>query len=116
MDNEAYQPSPCVGSGMCCKKGPCGFGEWNAVKSQCLYLEEAYSAVDAEDGQPTSIYRCGRYEYISKQPGAEWMPAFGSGCCMNLFNTNRQRVIRLLLQRDEGAMEILLPNLKPTAA
>jgi hypothetical protein len=35
---------------------------------------------------------------------------------MNLFNTNRQRVIRLLLQRDEGAMEILLPNLKPTAA
>lgn len=111
MDELSFKPQPCVGSGMCCKKVPCGYGEWDDAKSQCRYLEEAYTATDARDGQPTSIYRCGRYDYIVQQPGAEWMPAFGQGCCMSLFNENRQRVIRLLLQQDSEALEVLRPNL-----
>ena len=116
MEEPAYRYTPCVGSGMCCKKVPCGFGEWNAAKTQCRYLEETYSTVDPTDGQPTSIYRCARYEYIVQQPGAEWMPAFGTGCCMSLFNDNRQRVIRLVVQGNERAREILEPNLKPRSA
>jgi hypothetical protein len=67
--------------------------------------------VDPQDGQPTSIYRCGRYAFISQQPGADFMPAFGAGCCMSVFNENRERVIRLLVQGDEGAFEVLRPNL-----
>jgi hypothetical protein len=102
---------PCVGSGRCCKKVPCGYGDWNESKTQCRYLEEAYVAVDPQDGQSTRIYRCGRYAFISQQPGADFMPAFGAGCCMNLFNDNRERVIRLLVQGDEGAFEVLRPNL-----
>jgi hypothetical protein len=88
---EEYKVSPCVGSGLCCKTGPCGYGEWLAAEHRCKFLETGYTAENFE------IYRCGRYEYIKKQPGNEIMPAFGAGCCMSLFNTNRNNIVKAII-------------------
>lgn len=98
---ENYQTSPCVGSGLCCKTGPCGYGEWNKEKSQCNYLQDGLT----DNG--VTIYRCGRYEYIKQQPGNEWMPAFGAGCCMSLFNTDRQKIIKEIKNGNEKVIQFL---------
>lgn len=75
---------------MCCKKAPCGYGEWNSDKTACAYLEVGHK------NEELTIYKCGKYDYIIKQKGSEFMPAFGAGCCMSLFNTERNRIIRVL--------------------
>ena len=85
---QEYKTSPCVGSGLCCKTGPCGFGEWDSVNKRCKYLQDGLK----DNG--VTIYRCGRYDYIKQQPGNEFMPAFGAGCCMSLFNKDRQNIIQ----------------------
>ena len=90
MDIPKYKASPCVGSGLCCKTGPCGYGSWTKEKGQCEFLETGYTAENFE------VYRCGRYEFIKVQPGSDMMPAFGAGCCMGLFNTNRQNIIKAI--------------------
>lgn len=99
---DEYTASPCVGSGLCCKTGPCGFGEWDYEAKQCKFLETAYSAEKFE------IYRCGRYDYIKQQPGNEIMPAFGAGCCMSLFNSNRSNIIKAIRsgEHDEALKKI----------
>lgn len=76
---------PCVSSGFCCRKAPCGFGEWDEEKQQCKYLE------DQDDG--TAL--CGRYEEILEMPVDQWYhsPAFGAGCCSPLFNEARQKIL-----------------------
>jgi hypothetical protein len=96
-----YQSSPCVGSGLCCKTGPCGFGTWNEKEHRCDFLEEGL-----KDNNIT-IYRCGRYEFIKQQPGNEWMPAFGAGCCMSLFNTDRQNIIKEINSGNQKIINIL---------
>lgn len=93
-----YQPSPCVGSGLCCKKSACAFGTWDAERHQCAHLHVG----NVLPGD-VEVYRCGKYEEIRTQPGAEWNPAFGAGCCMALFNTHRQRIIIAL--RSEKATD-----------
>jgi len=98
---EEYKASPCVGSGLCCKTGPCGFGIWSKEKSQCEYLEVGLS------GEGFEVYRCGRYEYIKKQPGSDFMPAFGAGCCMSLFNSNRRSIINEVNNGNKKVIEIL---------
>lgn len=79
--------APCVGSGMCCKKAPCPYGEWDHEKNQCVYLGEAFHREDV------TVHCCSRYDYIKQQPGNEAVPAFGEGCCMSLFNENRNKII-----------------------
>jgi hypothetical protein len=79
----------CVGSGLCCKTGPCAFGEWDAELHQCKFLE----VKDTING--VEIYQCGIYDEICGQPGAEYNPAFGTGCCMGMFNENREKIISL---------------------
>jgi hypothetical protein len=74
----------CVHCGACCKKTPCGFGEWDKEKSCCAFL------VPSENGE----FVCGKYSEIIKDPTSEFSPAFGAGCCMNLFNTEREAVLR----------------------
>lgn len=101
MNTVKYKSSPCVGSGLCCKTGPCGYGLWNKEKSQCDYLEVSYSDKEVE------IHKCGKYEFISKQPGADMMPAFGAGCCMGLFNTARNKIITLYKSGDKGVVTAL---------
>ena len=98
---ENYQTSPCVGSGLCCKKGPCGFGEWSEEKNQCVYLEEGLKDSDV------TIYRCGRYDFIKQQPGNEIMPAFGAGCCMSLFNNNRMAIIKEIKSGNEKVINFI---------
>jgi len=80
----------CFRSGFCCKRGVCPYGEWDSEKSQCSFLEE-----DAKIGE-AQTYRCGIYEHIQKQPGANFSPAFGAGCCSPLFNEDRTRIIKEL--------------------
>ncbi len=75
--------SACVRSGMCCKKTPCGFGEWNDDKTQCASL-----GID-DDG----LHYCEKFEEISKDPTSVISPAFGAGCCMSLGNTRRSEII-----------------------
>lgn len=45
-------------------------------------------------GKKIEIFQCGNFEEIKKQPGNEMMPAFGAGCCMGLFNNNRNKIIK----------------------
>ena len=86
----------CVGSGFCCKQAPCGFGEWDAERRQCIYLE-----VWKQTETKTPRYRCGRYEYICQQPGADFSPAFGAGCSSPLFNTDRSAIL-VQLRKSHG--------------
>lgn len=96
-----FKSSPCVGSGLCCKTGPCGYGIWLPEEKRCKYLETALKDSGVE------IYRCGNYEYIIKQPGHEMMPAFGAGCCMGLFNTDRSNIIKQINAGNQKIIEIL---------
>lgn len=85
---DEFPHRPCLRSGMCCKKAPCPFGEWNAARGQCRFLEVAFKDGDVE------VHSCGKYAEIAALPpeaGAEFSPAFGSGCCMPLFNEARAR-------------------------
>lgn len=84
--NEATSYPPCVGSGMCCKKGPCPYGEADETGG-CRFLE-----VWEGDDLDVERYRCGRYGAIVDQPTANIAPAFGAGCCMPLFNERRQEI------------------------
>lgn len=86
---------PCVNSGFCCIKVPCGYGEWNEDKSACKYLEP-----------PNDIGQrlCGRYDWIvenAPDKGAIY-PAFGAGCCMPLFNDLRKAIIKKLNEANPG--------------
>lgn len=85
---------PCVGSGFCCKKSPCGYGERDKETGWCIHLVPW-----KDDTLDIPRYRCGRYEYIVKQPGADMMPAFGGGCCSPLFNDDRDRIVRVIRLR-----------------
>lgn len=86
----------CVKSGFCCKKAPCAFGTWDAVKGQCAHLE-----VEAEIVPGIHVHRCGIYDQIKDKPGAAINPAFGAGCCSPLFNENRTAIIRLTKERND---------------
>jgi hypothetical protein len=83
--------SACVRSGLCCKTGPCAFGKWDAAAHQCHYLQVS----EAAEGY--TIYACGIKDQIDALPpeaGAAINPAFGAGCCMPLFNANRDAIRR----------------------
>lgn len=87
MDDVDDAPArPCVGSGFCCKKVPCPYGERAPDTGWCVHLVPW-------EGLPVPRYRCGRYEYIQGQPFADVVPAFGAGCCMPLFNRDRDAVL-----------------------
>lgn len=91
---KALVTRPCVGSGFCCKQAPCAYGERDSASGWCIHLVPW----EGDDlGVPR--YRCGRYEYIRKQPGSEWMPAFDAGCGSTLFNRDRERVLAALSKR-----------------
>jgi len=38
-----YLPGPCLRSSHCCKTTACRFGEWDAAKHQCRFLEVSES-------------------------------------------------------------------------
>lgn len=72
----------CVRSGFCCKKGPCPFGE-SGEDGSCTRL--------IKDDQ--GVYACEIADWIMTQPGWEFSPAFGAGCCMPLFNPEREKIL-----------------------
>ena len=88
--------SPCVRSGMCCKTSACAFGEWDAKAHQCRHLQTT------EAGDGFTVYACGIKDQIDALPpqyGAHLNPAFGAGCCMPLFNRNREAIIAAYPER-----------------
>lgn len=95
-DEFAYPVRPCVGSGHCCKSGPCSYGEADPKDGSCVYLVRW----EGDDLEGVERYRCGRYEHIMAQPGKGfWSPAFGAGCCQTLFNRERDRILEALERR-----------------
>lgn len=84
---------PCVGSGFCCTKSPCAYGEANE-KGACKHLTEPN-----ELGQMA----CGRYDWIKANvPNWQYYPAFGAGCCMPMFNNMREQVIKNINNETSG--------------
>lgn len=82
----------CLRSGLCCRKSPCPYGEViSATNSQC-------SSLVIHENETTS---CAKYEFIRIQPGADFVPAFGAGCCMPMFNEYRGKI----LERDYKGIE-----------
>jgi hypothetical protein len=82
---------PCMRSGECCKRNPCGFGASKSdTDKSCVHL-----LVDEEIEPGLFTYRCGQIDYILTQPGWEGVPAFGGGCCSPMFNENRSRLVAL---------------------
>ncbi len=100
----------CVGSGHCCKSGPCNYGDWDAARHQCKHLIVAASVDGIE------IHACGIYDKIVGQPDAKWNPAFGTECCQPMFNDNRNRIIKLLIRGNETAHACLDGRIQPTAS
>lgn len=88
-----YQASPCVRSGFCCKTATCSYGETDPQLGYCKYL------ISETKGDDFEFFKCGRYEYIIQQPGNEFMPAFGYGCCMAMFNEARRKNIQAILSK-----------------
>lgn len=81
----------CMQSGMCCKKGPCAFGDWDAEARQCRHL------IELNKGADWTRYACSIKAEIDALPPehrADMNPAFGGGCCMPLFNQNREALVR----------------------
>lgn len=89
---------PCVKSGFCCTKAPCGYGEWNEDKSACKHLLPPNDLGQRD---------CARYEWIKANvPGWQYYPAFGAGCGSTLFNHLRDRVIKnIKTKTDESKTE-----------
>ena len=82
---EGYPIKPCVKSGFCCSKTPCSYGELDEINGGCKYLL-ARNNLGKRD--------CGRYEWIvNNVPNYNYYPAFGAGCCMGMFNKDRDEVI-----------------------
>ncbi len=85
---EGFYVRPCVGSGFCCIKVPCAYGEWNEDKSACAHL-----LLPNDIGQRG----CGKYDWIKANvPGWEYYPAFGAGCSSAMFNVLRDAIIEKL--------------------
>lgn len=82
---EGIPIKPCVGSGFCCTKAPCAYGEQNETNTGCKYLLPSN-----ELGQRA----CGRYDWIKENvPNWKFYPAFHGGCCMPMFNEMREKII-----------------------
>ena len=69
----------CVQCGFCCRQSPCPFGAWDWERHRCVFL--------TEDNE------CSEYENILKQPGADYAPAFGQGCCSPVGNEDRNKLL-----------------------
>jgi hypothetical protein len=86
---------PCMKSGFCCNKAPCGYGESiSETEPGCKFLLP-----------PNDIGQrdCGRYDWIvANVPGYEIYPAFGAGCCMPIGNEPRQQIIENIKKMKDG--------------
>jgi hypothetical protein len=92
--------SPCVRSGLCCKIAICPYGAPNE-EGGCKFLLTKIKGEDFE------FFECGQHDYIITQPGHEFMPAFGEGCCMALANQFRQANIKALVDRKVNPRDII---------
>ena len=84
---EIKDPYSCFHCGECCKMVPCIYGRKG--KDGCSFLVPY-----KENG--LLLYSCGIYDEIIKQPDAYFTPAFGAGCCRNLFNPIRDNIMEKL--------------------
>lgn len=90
--------SPCVGSGFCCKRGPCPFGSvTSSTDYSCIHL----TPIEVKQNEHQR-YTCGIYDYIITQPHWELAPAFGAGCCSPMFNPDRSAILRDIINSLDG--------------
>jgi hypothetical protein len=80
------RPKPCVGSGLCCWKGPCGVAA------------EKYNDLGPwlrGEGCPSLRWDGKRYwcKEVEARPELKEELYIGDGCCMSLFNDNRERIL-----------------------
>tara|TARA_R110000823_G_scaffold26515_1_gene77271 strand:+ start:360 stop:749 length:390 start_codon:yes stop_codon:yes gene_type:complete len=84
--------APCVRSGFCCKQKPCPFGKATSKTNfACVYL----------GGDEAGEYYCEKYEEIQAgmpENGADFSPAFNTGCSSTLFNPARTKVILKIME------------------
>lgn len=86
----------CLRSGMCCKKAPCQYGQWNEEEKQCAFLGK----------DNTDQYTCLKHDEISKDPLSVHSPAFGFGCCQPLGNVERDKIRQEKYNDKEQFIEI----------
>jgi len=79
----------CYSCGFCCTVRPCGWGKWDPVNKQCLFL--------------TSSSKCSKYEEIVREDSDTQYPMFGSGCSSSLFNERREKKIKELYEKTKTA-------------
>ena len=91
----------CVRCGFCCSRRACGFGSWNEERQECHHI------IYEDDGRTL----CAIHDEIIKDPTAIISPAFDCGCCMDLFNKVRDKVVR---DHHDGINEIItVPEIGP---
>lgn len=79
----------CVRCGECCKASACGFGEYDHARKQCKSLVVTESMPFGY-----TLYGCGIYDEIIKDPTSVCSPAFGAGCCRTMCNPVRREIMR----------------------
>lgn len=88
----------CVGSGYCCKRGPCPFGSVTSpTNPACIHL----TPIEVKQNEHQR-YTCGIYDFIITQPHWEYAPAFGAGCSSPMFNSDRSTIIRDINNSADG--------------
>ena len=93
-------PAPCEGSGLCCKKGPCGL-YWRWVP-EGVSNEEALAPWRDGEGCPHLTWDPEAFRYWcglvllggAQRPAMERALYIGDGCCMTLFNADRRSARR----------------------
>lgn len=74
----------CMRSGACCKVATCALGvQAGAPQEGCTFLK----------GDKPGAYSCG---LIEERPELREALAIGEGCCMPMFNTEREKLVRAL--------------------
>ena len=75
----------------CCTTGPCGYGEWDCKKKECVFLTKPN-----EFGQRF----CKKYDEIVEKEKHSRFPMFNCGCSSTLFNEVREAVVKKLQEKE----------------
>ena len=82
---------PCIKCGFCCTQGPCGYGEWDSVKKECIFLSKPNTQKQRF---------CLKYKEIRATAiGWQYTPAFSAGCGSSI-NSYRSNIIHNLIKKN----------------
>ena len=82
----------CVQCGYCCRVSSCGFGQWDPIRRQCVFLADSGLCVKYD-------------EIVAIEKKAKYMhPMMGSGCSSQIFNESRDAKLRELASKGGDGM------------